>query len=51
MDLQVLGTVGLTKDLPEYGLRSGGLGAVVQTDEADGSRWSSLRLPAELKRL
>ena len=36
MDLQVLETVVLTKDLPEYGLRSGDLGAVVQTDEPDG---------------
>lgn len=36
MDLRVLETVVLTKDLPEYGLRSGDLGAVVQTDEPDG---------------
>lgn len=36
MELKVLETVVLTKDLPEYGLRSGDLGAVVQTDKPDG---------------
>jgi hypothetical protein len=36
MPYQTLDTVVLTKDLPEEGLRSGDLGAVVQVYEPDG---------------
>jgi hypothetical protein len=36
MMYKVLDTVVLDRDLPEYGLRSGDLGAVVQVYEPDG---------------